>query len=184
MSQSGALFVVFETQGDSTSSSYISKNRATDAPSAFSEAIFKAYGKEQSNRQWVSVLAKVNTEDGTLEYGTFLMSKYIKSATYVSNNYLIYSYPLTVTSISVGVSHITLVAKSEGYAPAATNEQDQFYFFQTQNERSGSTVKVTLPYELTEISESEFVGNSNRLLTEVNHSALLSLLGLLLFMFI
>lgn len=40
MGPQGDIFVVFETLGDSTSSSYISRNQATDAPSAFSSAIF------------------------------------------------------------------------------------------------------------------------------------------------
>ena len=52
------------------------------------------------------------------------MSKYIKSISFVSNIYSIYSYPLTVTSISIGDTSVIIKAKSEGYAPAATSEQD------------------------------------------------------------
>jgi hypothetical protein len=72
------LFGVFEVQKESSSEGYISRNETNGAPNAFGSAIFKSYG--YGSNQYVSVLVKINPNNGQLEYGTFLMSKFAKGS--------------------------------------------------------------------------------------------------------
>lgn len=147
------LYVAFETYGPSNSPFYINRKNDTGASHAFETGVFTNYGSGE--KTFVTVLVRIDINDGELISGTFLMSKMCKT----SNSLILItsckSYEMTVNGMSISENELKLVVRSAGYPPSPSSENDLFVFQDDGNDGYDKDYNIGLSLDLSHILYSE-----------------------------
>lgn len=118
------IYATFQLHGGSNTATYFLKNVNTNAPNAFKSGLFTSYGS--GGGVFIDLIVQVNPTNGSLLYGSFLMSRYNEINIFDS---LKKTQPLRVDSLRVHKDFVRLYLFSWAYPPSTSCTQNRYLYY-------------------------------------------------------